>query len=470
MANEPDCPGCRSRDERIAALERRVAQLEALVRDLTARLAANASNSSLPPSANPPGAPAPVTKPKSKRTPGGQPGHPPHLTQLLPPDRVDRLVPLVPTACGRCAAPLPPDPGPADPAPVRHQQVELPPRLTHVTEWQAHARTCPGCGHLTRAVVPADARAHSVGPRLAATLSYLTGELGVSKRAVAAFAEQVLDAPLAVGTVAALEQQMSAALADAHREAVEHVRAAPVKNVDETGWKLRGRLCWLWAAATATAAAFVIHARRSRAGLTALLGEAISGVICTDRWGVYGHLPVDQRQLCWAHLKRDFKKVLDRGGPTAGLGRRGLRLVRDVFRVWHLFRGGTIDRAELGRRVRPLENRLNAILVEGMLGDPGPVATWCANVHVVEAAVWTFARVEGVEPTNNHVERLLRKGVLWRKRSFGCSSPAGCRFVERVLTVVQTRRLQGRPVIEFLHDAVRAHRADQPGPRLITAG
>jgi transposase len=62
----------------------------------------------------------------------------------------------------------------------------------------------------------------------------------------------------------------------------------------------------------------------------------------------------------------------------------------------------------------------------------------------VEPALWTFVRVQGVEPTNNHIERLLRPAVLWRKRSFGSQSEAGCRWVERLLTVVQTRRLQGR--------------------------
>src|SRR5204862_329964 len=134
----------------------------------------------------------------------------------------------------------PAEAGPHDPEPQRHQQAELPPLVALVTEWQGHARTCAGCGHVSRAVIPADVRAHSVGPRLAATLSYLAGELGVSQRGLATFADEVCDAPLCVGTVCALEQEMSVALASAHQEAVAAVRAAAVKNVDETSWKLKG--------------------------------------------------------------------------------------------------------------------------------------------------------------------------------------------------------------------------------------
>jgi transposase len=467
---EPLCPGCRLRDERIAVLERRVAELEAVVQKLSMRLNTNSQNSSLPPSAQPLGAVKPAGKKKSKRKSGGQPGHAPHCKQLLPPERVNLVIPLVPTICEHCDAVLPAEAGRQDPEPNRHQQAELPPTVAFVTEWQGHARTCNGCGHLNRAVIPADIRAHSVGPRLAATLSYMAGELGVSKRGLAAFADEVCDAPLCVGTICALEQEMSAALAPAHQEAVEAVRAAEVKNVDETSWKLKGVKHWLWAAATATVAAFVIHARRSAVGLTALLGEALHGIHCSDRWSVYGLLPIGQRQLCWAHLKRDFQKVLDRGGTTAALGRRGLRIVRDTFKLWHLFRGGGLTRAELQRRLEPVQNRMNLILIEGLFGDPGPVATFCENLHALEDALWTFARVEGVEPTNNHIERLLRKGVLWRKRSFGCSSAAGCRFVERILTVVQTQRLQKRRVLDYLHAALRAHRTGEQSPKLLVVG
>lgn len=468
---EPLCPGCRLRDERCAALERRVAELEALVQELSLRLRTNSRNSSLPPSANPLDAPKPTPKKKKgKRKPGGQPGHPPHLQQLLPVEQVDEFIVLTPTVCEHCEAELPFEAGLNDPAPTRHQRHELPPKLVVTTEWQGHSRTCNGCGHLNHAAIPADVGAYSVGPRLAGTLSYLAGELGVSKRGVAGFANEICGVPISVGTVCNLEQEMSAALEQTHQEALDALRKAAVKNVDETSWKVKGVTHWLWAAATDTVAGFVIHPKRSSFGMAALLGETYYGIYCSDRWSVYGLLPVGQRQLCWAHLKRDFQKVVDRGGGTENLGRRGLRVVRDTFKWWHQYRGGGITRAELQRRLESVQNRMNLILIEGMFGDPGPVASFCENLLELEDALWTFARVEGVEPTNNHIERLLRKGVLWRKRSFGCSSAAGCRFVERILTTVQTLRLQKRRLLDFLEATLQAHRAGEPAPKLLQIG
>jgi transposase len=83
-------------------------------------------------------------------------------------------------------------------------------------------------------------------------------------------------------------------------------------------------------------------------------------------------------------------------------------------------------------------------------------------------ALWRFVVTEGVEPTNNHAERLLRRGLLWRKNAYGSQSEAGCRFVERLLTVVQTRRLQGRSVLRYLYEALVAHRTGLPSPSLLS--
>src|SRR5262249_51147620 len=156
------CPGCREREQRIATLERRVAELEALVRDLTARLGANATNSSTPPSANPPQAPKPVTKKPTGKKPGAQPGHAPQLRHRQPPDRPPAPVPFLPSHCGRGHAALAPDAAADDPEPRWHQVAELPPLAAQVIEYQAHGRTCPGCGTLTWAEIPADRRAHGL--------------------------------------------------------------------------------------------------------------------------------------------------------------------------------------------------------------------------------------------------------------------------------------------------------------------
>jgi transposase len=465
------CSDCAELQSRIAELEEIVRQQQTTINELKATLGQNSSNSSIPPSANPLAAPKPVVKKKSKRQPGGQPGHPPRLKQLLPPDRVKEVIPFVPAQCQHCHASLPTQAGPDDPKPTRFQVIELPKIVAEVIEYQGQARICPCCGEVTRAVIPQALRDHSVGPALTATLSYFTGCHGLSKRAVEEIADNVFAAPLALGTVVNLEQEVSAALAPAHEEALAAVRTAAVKHADETSWKLAGKLRWLWAAATLSVAAFVIHARRSAAGLTALLGEQIHGILCSDRWGVYKRVAATCRQICWAHLKRDFQKIVDRGGPSQALGRAGLRLVKKVFAAWHAFQDGQVTRAQLQAKLEPVMNRMNRILLEGaILGEDAAVATFCENVLALEPALWTFVTTENVEPTNNFMERLLRRAVLWRKRSFGCWSQEGCCFVERILTVVQTRRLQGNNVLEYLHDAVLAYRAGQPCPHLLPDG
>ena len=426
----PACPEC-------AQLRKRIAELEALVRDLQERLNRNASNSSLPPSANPLDAPKPVVKPPSGRKPGGQRGHPGHHRHRLPPERVKNIVAYGPTICTHCQAALPAEPGPGDPEPTWHQVAELPELAAVITAHQGHARLCPGCGHLNRGEIPPEIRAHVIGPRLATVMSYFTGRLQIGRRAVEEVVETVFDVPTSLGSLSTLEAETCAALASPYHEAQAAVREAPMKNTDESGWSEKGQKRWLWTAATTTVALFVIHLRRSFEGLQALLGETITGVICSDRWAADSKLPLERRQICWAHLKRDFQKLVDRGGPADAIGRVGLEVVECLFADWWAFRRGELDRAGLQARLDPIARELQGVLEQGRGCADSKAATFCANVLALYPALWLFAAIEGVEPTNNHAERILRMGVLWRKNAFGSHSAAGCQFVERMLTVVQ---------------------------------
>ena len=461
------CPGCRERDQRIARLEQQVAELIAEVRDLKARLGQNASNSSLPPSANPPDAPKPVVKQPTGRKPGGQPGHTAHLRERLPPERLtEPTVRYIPAICEVCQEDLPYAPADDDPEPRWHQVVELPALPVQVTEYQAHGRTCSNCGHRNWAKIPDAIRAHVCGPRLSATLSFLSGVLHASRRSIEEFVETVLGVPIALGTVSNLEQEMSDALAPAHAEAQQAVQQAAAKNVDETGWKQAGKKRWLWGAATAWVACFVITPTRGAVGLAALLGKKIKGIISSDRWSVYGQLKLGLRQLCWAHLKRDFQKLVDEGGRGKEYGESGLLAVKILFSEWHLYRGGG-SRKAMQWELEPLRACMRSWLEEGARCRDAKAATLCGNLLAVEPALWTFLYKKDVQPTNNQIERLLRPGVLWRKNAFGSHSEGGCRFVERMLTVTQTLRLQKRTVLEFLYQSLAAHRSAQQAPSLL---
>jgi transposase len=467
-AAKPACPNCARLEKRVAELEAQVESLLAEVRELRQKLHQNSSNSSKPPSSDPPWQRPQAPRPPSGRAPGGQPGHKGHYRQRLPPERVANVIHYRPTHCGRCHAPLPEEAGPHDPPPSWHQVAELPPQVAAVTEYQAHARTCPQCRTITHAEIPADIRAHTTGPRLAAALAYMSGRGHCSKRVVQEIAQTIFDVPVALGTVAQLERQMSAALQAPHAEALRAVRGAPVKNVDETGWSEHGKLCWLWVAATVGVVVFQIHAKRGKAGLHALLGTIV-GIICSDRWGAYAGLPLSMRQLCWAHLKRDFERLYELSAGTKLIGRAGRRAVKDVFAIWKDFKDQRMDRAELQTRLQPVRSRLHSALQRGATGTDGTTKRFCRRILKVYEALWTFAAVEGVEPTNNHAERMVRPGVLWRKGSFGNHSAAGCRFTERILTVVQTLHVQERPVLDYLCRALIAQRARTAAPALLAA-
>lgn len=461
------CPDCRVHVARLAALEDEVRQLREELRQVQALLGRHAGNSSLPPSANPPTAPAPLSKPKSTRRPGAQPGHPPHLKCLLPPQRVTRTERFVPTHCRRCRSPLAAASGPDDPEPSRFQVAELPPVRAEVVEYQGHGRRCGCCGEVTWQPIPAQYCRRSLGPGLTAVAGYRTGGHQVSKRGVEEILEALFEVPVALGTVSNLEHELSQALAAAHAEAVQAVRQAPVKHADETGWKKQGKKCWLWVAATAQVATFAVHAGRGLAGLAGLLGASATGIVVSDRWCVYRHLPVYRRQLCWAHLRRDFQGLIDLGGVAGEFGLQLDLFAEDVLHNWYRVRDGTLQRSSLRSYVDGQRPWLRDLLARGRVSGCARTAALCGQLAALEPALWTLVRHEGVEPTNNQAERVLRRAVLWRKKSFGTVSERGCRFAERILTAVQTLRLQGRPVWRFLEESIRAYRAHRPGPSLL---
>ena len=451
----------------VEELQALVEELRAEVRDLKAKLNTHSGSSSLPPSANPPGAPKFPPRSPSGRKPGGQPGHKGHARERLPAERVNEVIRYVPDTCERCDAPLPREAGANDPEPTWHQVAELPPVAAVVSEHQGHGRHCTDCGHVTRAKIPDDIRAYAFGPRLAAAVVFLSSRCHGSKRIVAETVQTLFGVPIALGSISNLEAEAAAALAPAHAEAERAVRAAPVKNADETGWSIAGKLCWLWMAATNLVACFKITAGRGKADFRKLLGEEVAGIVGSDRWHAYNDLELLNRQLCWAHLKRDFQKWLDRGGEGAAVGAAGLAAVKRIFESWRDFRQRTIDRPGLAAAMKSVQEELQQMLeTHGDCADKR-IRCFCRKILAVFPALWTFTRIEGVEPTNNHAERTLRLAVIWRKISFGNHSEGGCRFAERILTVVQTLRLQKRNVITYMEQAYESSRAGRPIPSLL---
>jgi transposase len=453
----------------IAALQEQVAALQRENAELRARLGQNSSNSSRPPSSDQPGA-----KPAAKRTPsgrraGGQPGHPGHQRALLPVDEVDQVILLVPAGCRQCGELLSATAGPGDPADERQHVTELPAPRAEVTEYQLAARRCRRCGTVTRASRPAAVGPGSFGPRLQAVVALLSGRYRLSRREVVHLLGDVWGAPVALGSVSELEQATSAALAPVVAEAQAVAQQASMANLDETSWREGRRKAWLWVMVTALLTVFRVDRTRSGQVARELLGPSWRGIVGSDRFSGYAWLEVPWRQVCWAHLKRDFQQMVDWGGAAAPIGTAALAIEQQVFERWHRFRAGAIDRATLQHELDPVRLELRNLLLAGAASEHAKAAGRCAELVRLWPALWSFARYAGVEPTNNAAEQALRPAVLWRKGSFGTHSPAGSRFAERLLTVSATCRQQRRDLLGFLTDANQAARLGTLPPSLVPA-
>jgi transposase len=273
----------------------------------------------------------------------------------------------------------------------------------------------------------------------------------------------LLGVPVCAGQICALEARTTLAMDPVVAALREHVRRQPA-NVDETGWRHQGRRGWLWVAVAALATVFEVARSRGGAVARGLVETAAGQVITTDRFSGYNWLPLGQRQLCWAHLRRDFPAMIDRGGPGRVTGERLLCCAEDLFHWWHRVRDGTLRRSTFRQYPGVVRAMTREELEAGRVCGCAKTAATCAELLKVEAALWTFARVEGVEPTNNAAERALRHAVQWRRASYGTDSEAGGRFVGNILSVVATCRQQGRNALEFLTACCQAalHGSDPP--------
>jgi transposase len=453
-----------------AAAQALIMALQGRIRKLEAQLGQDSSNSSRPPSTDSPHAPLRRKASATGRKRGGQPGHRGAFRALLAVDQVDEVVVIVPEVCRHCGQPLPAATARRRGRVWRHQVVELLPLAVRVTAYQMAARRCARCGKRTRADLPAGVPRRPFGARLTAVVALLSGRYRLSRREVRQLVQDLWAVRVSLGAVVRQEQAQSAALAPVVAAARAAVHQAAVVNMDETGWRQEQQRAWLWTAVTAELTVFWIDRSRGGTVVEALLGSQFAGVVGSDRWSAYSRFPAERRALCHAHLKRDFQGLVDRGGEAEPIGRWGLAEIERLFALWHRFKAGEFDGHELRRRLIPLQARLGRLLRRGQENPDRKAAALCRQLQKWWLALWTFARVEGVEPTNNGSERALRPAVLWRKGSFGCDSEAGSRFAARLLTVAATCRQQRRRLLDFLVAAGEAALLGTAPPSLVPTG
>ena len=324
---------------------------------------------------------------------------------------------------------------------------EIPPFEPQVVEYRSHELTCPGCGRQSRGRLPPGVPRGAFGPRLTALVCVLAGAYRLGKRSIQQLLRDFFGLSISLGTISKLEKRTAGILEGPVAELLQYLRGHSV-GVDETSWRENKRRAWLWAVVGPLATVFRIAASRGAVVVHALLGEPFPHVISCDRWSAYrGYLFV---QWCWAHLRRDFQAMIDRGGPGEPIGKTLLAHSDILFEWWHHFGEGKTSRARLQRKVRGLREEFREALERGASCRGSKTAATCRQLLKDERRLWTFVWREGVGPTNNDTERALRHAVLWRKISGGTDSAQGSRFVERVLSIVATCRQQRCNVLDYI--------------------
>jgi len=442
-------------------------RLEARVAELERRLNRSSRNSSLPPSQDPLSAPPRPGGKGSGRGRGGQPGHEGRHRRLLPPERVDELVEHWPERCRACAHVFGELERVDAAEPWRHQVAELPPIAVRVTEHRLHRVCCAACAAQTRAELSREVPRSAFGPRLQAAVVTLAVRNRVSRRDTTELARELFGVEVSTGSVDTIIHRAGEALAGPHTQLEQRIKSASVVNIDETGWTTAGGRRTLWAALTSRTAVFRIAPGRHASEARTLLGERFTGVVCSDRWRGYDYLDPTQRQLCWAHLYRDFTAHSEGMADQEELGYRGLRIAHDLFTAWDVYQQDG-DRARLQAQTAPLQHKLRALLEHAARKSPRTKyhRQFAKNLLNRWPALWTFTHTDGVEPTNNHAERGLRGAVIYRKLSLGTQSEQGERTIERLLSASITCRLRKQSLYDYLTHLLTAHARGDPMPHL----
>jgi transposase len=461
MARPPLPPTLPEAHALIEALWARLEALEAKVDGLQRQLGQNSTNSSRPPSSDGPKVERPKRTPSGRKR-GGQPGHEGSTRALV--EDPDAIVECKPSRCDGCGGRL----SGCDPEPSRHQVTDLPPVRPHVTEYRTHRVACASCGWVTRGAWPAGVDGRAFGPRVTAMVAWLAGSFGLSHRDIVDLLEDGFGVTMAVGSVAACERVASGAVREPVEALAVAVQGATVAHADETGWRHQNERAWLWVAVTEVGTLFVEHDERSHAASRALLGEAFEGYLVSDRWSAYEGYALARRQVCWAHLARQFAAMSEAPGEMGVVGAALCEQTDALFHVWHRFERERLGRATLGRWMAPVRSEVLALLARGTELEHA-LRGRCHEILRLADALFTFVEVEGVGPTNNAAERAIRKAVLWRKGSYGTQSLGGRRFVGRILSVVATLRQQGRKVLGYLVEACEARLFGEAAPSLLPA-
>ncbi|MBL1209369.1 IS66 family transposase [Geminocystis sp. GBBB08] len=463
----------------IKKLQKELEELKKTQENLQEKVNCNSQNSSIPPSTELIKPDKKKTNHKKKRLRGGQSGHLGYSRPLYDESECTSIENHFPITCKCCGEGL----SGKDESPYPHQIVEIPPIKLEIIEHRLHQLECNHCGEKTRAKLPESICESGYGATVVALVALMSGVYRHSHRMIVSAMDDFLGVKMALGTVNRLRKEASIALSETVLEAKSYIQSSEKVCGDETGFTQGNadnknptkKKAWLWVAVTPLVVFFQVLLSRSTQAAMDLLAENFEGILSSDRYGSYNWVSVEKRQICWAHLKREFQKISERSGVSGQIGRDLLAQEKKLFRQWRKVRDGTLSLQEFKIRILPIRNRLREILssvaeYEIFSKEKTPLAKTvrtCRQLLKVEVALWLFVEIEGLEPTNNEAERAIRPAVLWKRTSFGSQSQEGSIFVGRMLTVVSSLRCQNRNVLEFMRETIKGSRERSQTPSLI---
>lgn len=409
----------------------------------------------------------------SGKKPGGQVGHKGKTRKIVPPDEITKTVEHKPQRCKKCGKLFT---GQEKSEPVeKHQVWEIPEPIKPIIEEYIFFKTLCTCGYETRERTP-DWIYSGTGENLQALIAFFTGEIGLSRRNVQTVLAKVFNIPMALGTIQNRLEDTSKIFKPVYDELKEELVKQKVVNIDETGYPHNKTLKWLWIFATKMFAFFTIQTSRGSKVLKQILTELYNGIIICDRFSAYIKYQKDRIigliQFCWAHIIREVKALkyeLSYGGSKV-FSKQCRQKIGAVFRLWYCFLAGKINRKELIEKAEPLIKKIHIFFKENLQSDSRKVVKFCKGILKSWNYLWTFLYHEGVEPTNNLAERILRLGVKLRKTSYCTRSEAGKNLLARLLTVTQTCRMQKKSSLKFFKDVIHANRHNLAIPSLLLQG
>lgn len=405
----------------------------------------------------------------SGRKPGGQKGHRGRSRRTVPPDQVTETIPHQPPACDQCGATFTEQH--LSVAVERRQVWEIPEIKPLVQEHVFYQTSCH-CGHTTRLPVP-EWIYSGMGDNLQSHLAYLTAEAKLSRRSLQTILNDVFHVPVALGTIQNRLEDTAEILKPVCDELENELSQQAVINIDETSYPHNKTLNWLWAFVTSSFVFFTIQASRGSQVLRQILGERYDGIIICDRFSAYIKYHKDRAggliQFCWAHIFRDIKALKHHLAVESDqlFAKLMCQRIGTVFRLWHTHQRDKISRPQLIAAAEPIIAEMRTFVEANQNNPCHDVAKFNRQLLKRWQSLFTFIYHEGVEPTNNLAERLIRPGVQTRKISYGTRSHKGQLLRARLLTVSQSCRIQQRNALHFYRAAIHAYRHNLTMPSLL---